>query len=141
VRSLSLSTFLPVRLRHGAWCEARYPFSRFSRRSHRPFLNFSSLFLAKADRSAPSSYAVHGGGFPLRVKGVETLIAVIVVCTLPFFLSSFRLQSCPALRRFLHLLTLLTQLVHCRPAAGLKQEDDHQVIVDSVEEYIMQQSQ
>jgi hypothetical protein len=124
VRSLSLSTFLPVRLRHGAWCEARYPFSRFSRRSHRP-----------------SSYAVHGGGFPLRVKGVETLIAVIVVCTLPFFLSSFRLQSFPALRRFLHLLTLLTQLVHCRPAAGLKQEDDHQVIVDSVEEYIKQQSQ
>ncbi|GAA5971390.1 hypothetical protein JCM11641_008333 [Rhodosporidiobolus odoratus] len=46
-------------------------------------------------------YACHGGGFPIRIKGVEPLVAVVVV-------------------------------------SGLAQEDDHQVIVDSIEEYIKQ---
>ncbi|GAA5905435.1 hypothetical protein JCM6882_003159 [Rhodosporidiobolus microsporus] len=47
-------------------------------------------------------FAIHGGGFPLRVKGVESLVAVVVV-------------------------------------SGLAQEDDHQVIVDSVKEFIAEQ--
>ncbi|GAA6041694.1 hypothetical protein JCM8097_003087 [Rhodosporidiobolus ruineniae] len=49
-----------------------------------------------------ADYAVHGGGFPVRVKGVETLVGTIVV-------------------------------------SGLAQEDDHQVIVDTVTEYIQEQ--
>ncbi|BGP13111.1 hypothetical protein JCM10213_000886 [Rhodosporidiobolus nylandii] len=44
-------------------------------------------------------YAIHGGGFPVRVKGVEAMVGTIVV-------------------------------------SGLAQEDDHQVIVDALEEYI-----
>ncbi|PYH85005.1 DUF967 domain protein [Aspergillus uvarum CBS 121591] len=46
-------------------------------------------------------YAIHGGGFPVRVRGVDGVVGVIVV-------------------------------------SGLKQEDDHQVIVDVVREYISQ---
>ncbi|GAA5850839.1 hypothetical protein JCM8547_009102 [Rhodosporidiobolus lusitaniae] len=52
--------------------------------------------------TSEADYAIHGGGFPVRVKGVESLVAVIVV-------------------------------------SGLAQEDDHQVIVDSVTEYIEKQ--
>ncbi|KAL2829790.1 DUF967 domain protein [Aspergillus cavernicola] len=44
-------------------------------------------------------YAIHGGGFPVRVKGVDGVVGVIVV-------------------------------------SGLKQEDDHQVIVEVVREFI-----
>lgn len=44
-------------------------------------------------------YAIHGGGFPVRVDSVEGVIGVIVV-------------------------------------SGLKQEDDHQVIVEVVNEFI-----
>ncbi|KAJ6588744.1 hypothetical protein B0H19DRAFT_861473, partial [Mycena capillaripes] len=44
-------------------------------------------------------YAIHGGGFPVRVKGVEGIVGVIVV-------------------------------------SGLKQEWDHQVIVETVEKYL-----
>ncbi|KAL4909161.1 hypothetical protein BDW74DRAFT_78198 [Aspergillus multicolor] len=46
-------------------------------------------------------YAVHGGGFPVRVNGVDGVVGVIVV-------------------------------------SGLKQEDDHQVIVETVREFIEQ---
>ncbi|KAL5343657.1 chaperonin 10-like protein [Aspergillus crustosus] len=46
-------------------------------------------------------YAIHGGGFPVRVRGVDGIVGVIVV-------------------------------------SGLKQEDDHQVIVEAVKEFISQ---
>lgn len=55
-------------------------------------------FAAKYAVDLPS-YAIHGGGFPVRVRGVEGLVGVIVV-------------------------------------SGLKQEDDHQVIVETVEQFI-----
>lgn len=48
---------------------------------------------------AADEYAIHGGGFPVRVKGVDGVVAVVVV-------------------------------------SGLKQEDDHQVVVEVVEEFI-----
>ncbi|KAJ7691765.1 hypothetical protein B0H17DRAFT_882558, partial [Mycena rosella] len=44
-------------------------------------------------------YAIHGGGFPVRVKGVEGIVGVIVV-------------------------------------SGLKQEEDHQIIVETVTKYL-----
>ena len=44
-------------------------------------------------------YAIHGGGFPIRVKGVEGVVGVIVV-------------------------------------SGLTQQEDHEVIVEVLEEYI-----
>jgi len=44
-------------------------------------------------------YAIHGGGFPIRVKGVEGIVGVVVV-------------------------------------SGLKQEWDHQVIIETVGEYL-----
>lgn len=44
-------------------------------------------------------YAIHGGGFPVRVRGVDGAVGVVVV-------------------------------------SGLKQEDDHQVIVDVVQDFI-----
>ncbi|KAJ7104510.1 hypothetical protein B0H15DRAFT_810366 [Mycena belliarum] len=44
-------------------------------------------------------YAIHGGGFPVRVKGVEGVVGVIVV-------------------------------------SGLRQEWDHQVIVETVEKFL-----
>ncbi|KAL4955974.1 DUF967 domain protein [Aspergillus filifer] len=44
-------------------------------------------------------YAIHGGGFPVRVKGVDGVVGVIVV-------------------------------------SGLRQEDDHQVIVEVVKELV-----
>jgi uncharacterized protein (UPF0303 family) len=47
-------------------------------------------------------YAIHGGGFPVRVKGVEGIVGVIVV-------------------------------------SGLKQEWDHQVVVETVEKYLKDQ--
>ncbi|KAF8190416.1 hypothetical protein K438DRAFT_1592335 [Mycena galopus ATCC 62051] len=47
-------------------------------------------------------YAIHGGGFPVRVKGVEGVVGAIVV-------------------------------------SGLKQEWDHQVIVETVEKYLKDQ--
>ncbi|KAF2139754.1 uncharacterized protein K452DRAFT_289731 [Aplosporella prunicola CBS 121167] len=47
-------------------------------------------------------YAIHGGGFPVRVKGVEGIVGVIVV-------------------------------------SGLKQEWDHQVIVETIEQYLKKQ--
>ncbi|KAA8644285.1 hypothetical protein EYZ11_002848 [Aspergillus tanneri] len=50
---------------------------------------------------AADDFAIHGGGFPVRVKGVDGVVAVIVV-------------------------------------SGLKQEDDHQVIVEVVRDFIAQ---
>ncbi|KAL9095028.1 MAG: hypothetical protein Q9165_002630 [Trypethelium subeluteriae] len=44
-------------------------------------------------------YAIHGGGFPIRVKGVEGVVGVVVV-------------------------------------SGLRQEEDHQVIVEVLKEYL-----
>jgi len=44
-------------------------------------------------------YAIHGGGVPLRVNGVEGVVAVVVV-------------------------------------SGLKQEEDHMVIIECMEEYL-----
>ncbi|KAJ7742694.1 DUF336 domain-containing protein [Mycena maculata] len=49
-------------------------------------------------------YAIHGGGVPVRVKGVEGIVGVIVV-------------------------------------SGLKQEWDHQVIVETVQKYLKAQGQ
>jgi len=46
-------------------------------------------------------YAIHGGGFPIRVSSVEGIVGVIVV-------------------------------------SGLKQEQDHQVIVETIEQYLKQ---
>ncbi|KAI9926779.1 hypothetical protein ASPWEDRAFT_177210 [Aspergillus wentii DTO 134E9] len=48
-------------------------------------------------------YAIHGGAFPIRVKGVDGVVGVIVV-------------------------------------SGLKQEHDHQVVVDVVQDFIQQGS-
>jgi len=45
------------------------------------------------------TYAIHGGGFPIKVTGVEGVVAVVVV-------------------------------------SGLKQEEDHQVIVDVMSEFL-----
>jgi len=58
---------------------------------------------AKFEMADPSVYACHGGGFPVRVKGVEGVVGVIVV-------------------------------------SGLKQEDDHGVIVDGIQEYLAQRT-
>ena len=44
-------------------------------------------------------YAIHGGGIPIRVKGVEGIVAVIVV-------------------------------------SGLAQHEDHQIIVEALEEFL-----
>lgn len=49
-------------------------------------------------------YAIHGGGWPVRVKGVEGVVGVIVV-------------------------------------SGLKQEQDHQVIVEVLEEIVKKQDE
>jgi len=46
-------------------------------------------------------YAIHGGGVPVRVKGVEGTVAVVVV-------------------------------------SGLKQEEDHMVVVEGLERFIKQ---
>ncbi|GAA6059171.1 hypothetical protein JCM10212_005516 [Sporobolomyces blumeae] len=66
----------------------------------------ASLNLKWPEGKAPSvyaapenEYAFHGGGFPLRVKGVEPIVGVVVV-------------------------------------SGLKQEEDHQAIVDVLEKFI-----
>ena len=48
-------------------------------------------------------YAIHGGGFPVRVRGVEGVVAVVVV-------------------------------------SGLKQEDDHAVVAETVKEIVAAQS-
>lgn len=47
-------------------------------------------------------YAIHGGGVPVRVRGVESIVAVVVV-------------------------------------SGLKQHEDHQVVVEALEELMQSQ--
>ncbi|EGN95861.1 hypothetical protein SERLA73DRAFT_95483, partial [Serpula lacrymans var. lacrymans S7.3] len=41
--------------------------------------DMGSSLQQKYEMNDPSVYAVHGGGFPLKVKGVEGLVGVIVV--------------------------------------------------------------
>jgi uncharacterized protein (UPF0303 family) len=48
-------------------------------------------------------YAIHGGGYPIRVRGVEGVVAVVVV-------------------------------------SGLKQEDDHQVVAETIKEVVAKQN-
>lgn len=58
--------------------------------------------LASANGGAVADeYAIHGGGYPVRVRGVEGIVAVVVV-------------------------------------SGLKQEDDHQVVAETVREVVAQ---
>ncbi|EMD41180.1 hypothetical protein CERSUDRAFT_111733 [Gelatoporia subvermispora B] len=58
------------------------------------------VFAAKFQLGARASeYAIHGGGFPIRVKGVEGIVGVIVV-------------------------------------SGLTMQEDHEVIVEVIEEYL-----
>ncbi|KAJ5619856.1 hypothetical protein N7510_003840 [Penicillium lagena] len=58
--------------------------------------------LASANGGAVADeYAIHGGGYPVRVRGVEGVVAVVVV-------------------------------------SGLKQEDDHQVVAETVREVVAQ---
>jgi len=69
-----------------------------------PAEKVESAFVAKfglksMNGGTVADYAIHGGGFPVRVDSVEGVIGVIVV-------------------------------------SGLKQEDDHQVIVEVVREFI-----
>lgn len=49
-------------------------------------------------------YAIHGGGYPVRVRGVEGVVAVVVV-------------------------------------SGLKQEDDHAVVAETVREVVAAQGE
>lgn len=49
-------------------------------------------------------YAIHGGGYPIRVRGVDGLVAVVVV-------------------------------------SGLKQEDDHQVVAETIKAFVAKQVQ
>lgn len=58
------------------------------------------LFRAKfgMDRARAAGYAIHGGGVPIRVRGVEGVVAVVVV-------------------------------------SGLKQHEDHGVIVETIKRY------
>ncbi|KAL4943709.1 hypothetical protein BDV06DRAFT_220970 [Aspergillus oleicola] len=63
-------------------------------------LELESAFREKFALGATAGeYAIHGGGFPVRVKGVDGVVGVIVV-------------------------------------SGLRQEDDHQVIVEVVREVV-----
>jgi uncharacterized protein (UPF0303 family) len=48
-------------------------------------------------------YAIHGGGYPIRVRGVEGVVAVVVV-------------------------------------SGLKQEDDHAVVAETIKQVIKEQN-
>lgn len=60
---------------------------------------FARKFALKSSNGIPEDYAIHGGGFPIRVKGVDGIVGVIVV-------------------------------------SGLKQEHDHQVIVEVLKDFI-----
>ncbi|KAJ5646634.1 hypothetical protein N7490_003006 [Penicillium lividum] len=51
--------------------------------------------------SVADEYAIHGGGYPIRVRGVDGVVAVVVV-------------------------------------SGLKQEDDHQVVAETIKELVAQ---
>ncbi|KAL4919902.1 hypothetical protein BDW62DRAFT_27327 [Aspergillus aurantiobrunneus] len=62
------------------------------------FVGKYALASSNGGRTA-DEYAIHGGGYPIRAKGVDGVVGVIVV-------------------------------------SGLKQEDDHQVIVEVVRDFI-----
>lgn len=67
---------------------------------HNKFSGDEPAFAAKYGLGeSAGSYAIHGGGWPVRVKGVEGLVAVVVV-------------------------------------SGLKQEQDHGIIVQTVSEML-----
>lgn len=69
---------------------------------HNKFQGDEAAFAAKyALGSDAGQYAIHGGGWPIRVKGVEGVVGVVVV-------------------------------------SGMKQHQDHQVIVSTVEELLRQ---
>ncbi|KAJ5856428.1 uncharacterized protein N7529_010372 [Penicillium soppii] len=60
--------------------------------------------LASANGGAVADeYAIHGGGYPIRVRGVEGVVAVVVV-------------------------------------SGLKQEDDHQVVAETIKDVVAKQN-
>ncbi|KAJ5650715.1 uncharacterized protein N7484_004438 [Penicillium longicatenatum] len=69
--------------------------------------NIESAFVKKFALASGSGgavadeYAIHGGGYPIRVRGVDGVVAVVVV-------------------------------------SGLKQEDDHQVVAETIKELIAQ---
>lgn len=67
---------------------------------HCKFDGDEELFRSKygMDREQAAKYAIHGGAIPIRVRGVEGVVAVVVV-------------------------------------SGLKQHEDHGVIVEVVEGY------
>jgi uncharacterized protein (UPF0303 family) len=66
----------------------------------RKYAGDEALFAAKngMDGLTASKYAIHGGGVPVRVRGVEGIVAVVVV-------------------------------------SGLKQDEDHGVIIETVRGY------
>ncbi|KAK8194433.1 hypothetical protein M8818_007625 [Zalaria obscura] len=67
---------------------------------HNKFAGDEVAFAAKYGLGQRAGeYAIHGGGFPVRVKGVEGVVAVIVV-------------------------------------SGLKQEEDHQIVVQTVQDFL-----
>ena len=67
---------------------------------HNKFQGDEQAFAAKFGLGPNAGdYAIHGGGWPVRVKGVEGIVAVIVV-------------------------------------SGLKQQEDHQIIVQTVADYL-----
>lgn len=53
--------------------------------------------------SVADEYAIHGGAYPIRVRGVDGIIGVVVV-------------------------------------SGLKQEDDHQVVAETIQAFVAQQA-
>lgn len=67
---------------------------------HNKFKGDEAAFATKfALGTRAGEYAIHGGGFPVRVQGVEGIVAVVVV-------------------------------------SGLKQEQDHGIIVQAVQEFL-----
>jgi len=71
---------------------------------HNKFAGDEVAFAAKyALGPEAGSYAIHGGGFPIVVEGVEGVVGVIVV-------------------------------------SGLKQDEDHGVIIEVVEEHLKAQA-
>ncbi|CCM01040.1 uncharacterized protein FIBRA_03088 [Fibroporia radiculosa] len=67
---------------------------------HNKFKGDEATFAAKFQLgSRGGDYAIHGGGFPVRVRGVEGVVGVIVV-------------------------------------SGLTMQEDHEVIVETIEEYL-----
>lgn len=69
---------------------------------HNKFQGDEPAFAAKFGLGPQAGeYAIHGGGFPVRVQGVEGIVAVIVV-------------------------------------SGLKQEQDHSIVVQTVSDYLLE---